>query len=239
MAEAPVGRARASKRAQVICGGEASKTLGRTTQNLARSGSRFQKITAAVVAKEPGQAMGHTGPSVIPAMREARAKARKLGTQGRADLTDPRDAQDVRHTGVCGQDGVADPAPALARLVTLKEETFPLFPTKPLRASVCAKASAPLVSPPVQCVCPSGSRPNAGTGPSPSRVRAPHLHGHLELPSGHRQYNGGSERFRHPLKIAHKPVGGKAGLPTQAVSIQSLCVSSKLLTWAHGSQHSP
>lgn len=79
-------------------------------------------------------------------MRAAGAKARKLGTQGRADLTDPRDAQGVRHTGVRGRDGVAGPAPALTRLVTLKEETFPLFPTKPLRASVCAEASAPPVS---------------------------------------------------------------------------------------------
>lgn len=34
-------------------------------------------------------------------------------------------------------------------------------------------------------------------------------------------------------------MGGKAGLPTQAVSFQSLCVSSKPLTWAHDSQHSP
>lgn len=65
VAEAPVGRARATKRAQVICGGEASETPGRTTQNLAQSGSRVQKIIAAAVSKEPGQAMGHAGASVI------------------------------------------------------------------------------------------------------------------------------------------------------------------------------
>lgn len=82
---------------------------------------------------------------------------------------------------------------------------------------------------------------SAGRGPSPFPQPSTLISmAPASSPQPRPQVTGGrTEAQRDAVILSRVLVGGKAGLSTQDVCIQSLCISNKTFTFAHGPQHGP